>query len=240
MIYLTGDHPCEKCVIIHSNWIVGGEAKTYRFKEDSLWRVDTNKYYSDITAKYLTYNNLIGVKSTVQEELHSLKTALIISELLNRILILPDFTCKGCSSGSCKTPKNRCSFLSHGEIAVLDKYFGGSYREHAFFDNPLVPEEIKMSNSRPIQFTTTNKTVSSDPPEVVQFFKNTDEVLPDDILAYFGSSTDSVLVFHDLRGNFKNLHDYVGSDLRNKVNAGVQPCDYRQYCTMNKARKKKN
>ena len=40
------EHPCEQCVIMHNNWIVGGGAKVYRFKEHLQWFVDTNNYYT--------------------------------------------------------------------------------------------------------------------------------------------------------------------------------------------------
>ncbi len=54
----AGDHPCEKCVVVHNNWIVSLEAKIYRFKEHHMWAVDgPNLYYTEPSRKYIIYDN---------------------------------------------------------------------------------------------------------------------------------------------------------------------------------------
>ena len=39
-------HPCASCVTVHNNWVVGTEAKVYRFKEHLQWWFDRDGYYS--------------------------------------------------------------------------------------------------------------------------------------------------------------------------------------------------
>ena len=41
-----GDWPEPATVIVHNNYIVGVEAKAYRFKEHLMWALDTDGYYS--------------------------------------------------------------------------------------------------------------------------------------------------------------------------------------------------
>jgi len=43
------EKPCDKCVIMHNNWIVGTGAKVYRFKEHLKWFVDDDQYYTSPT-----------------------------------------------------------------------------------------------------------------------------------------------------------------------------------------------
>ena len=44
-------------VVVH-NWIVGTEAKIYRFKEMLQWNFDgTDGYYTSVSRKYLVYEN---------------------------------------------------------------------------------------------------------------------------------------------------------------------------------------
>ena len=38
------DSPCSTCVIVHNNWIVGMEAKRYRFREMHMWFHDGGYY----------------------------------------------------------------------------------------------------------------------------------------------------------------------------------------------------
>ena len=49
--------PCNQCVTIHNNRILGEPAKKYRFKEAGLWYVDTNGYYSDSSRMYILFDN---------------------------------------------------------------------------------------------------------------------------------------------------------------------------------------
>ena len=172
-------------------------------------------YYSNVDAKYLTYSNPVGAQSTPEIERNSLKAALLISSILGRILILPDFTCKSCNSGACKNPKGRCSLQSLCEMAVFDEHFSLKYREHAFLNNPQVPDKIKASLSKRIHFNPHAK--SSDPStKEFQVNKNPSDITAEDIVAFFGSSKDSVLVFHSLNYNFNKLYRSVDENLRGK------------------------
>jgi hypothetical protein len=82
---------CKECVMAHNNYIGSVAAKVYRFRENLLWNVNTDHYYDNQQAKFLTYIN----KDTQHIDMNAraLKNALYISQLLNRILILPDFRC---------------------------------------------------------------------------------------------------------------------------------------------------
>ena len=88
--------------MFHNNWIVTSEAKEYRLKELGLFysvedKIDITtsrpfSYYSNMTARYLTYTSLDG-QATIEEEEEVLETALLTAIALDRILILPEFNC---------------------------------------------------------------------------------------------------------------------------------------------------
>jgi len=46
-------------LVVHNNWIVGKQAKVYRFREHLMWQYDSGaeQYYSSQTRCYLTYAN---------------------------------------------------------------------------------------------------------------------------------------------------------------------------------------
>ncbi len=151
----AGDHPCPQCAIIHNNDIVSYSNKVYRFKEHLLWMVDHNGYYSNKTAKYLTFNNppiskLRNVTRKMQHE--ALENAFMIGEMLDRIVILPKFYCGTCISEPCldSLQESRCSALAFYDMSILDKAFPGKYREHVFLKHPKVPPKIKNSISEPL------------------------------------------------------------------------------------------
>ena len=87
---------CRDCVIVHNNDIISYSNKVYRFKEHLMWTLDTNSYYSNQTAKYITFGNTIQFKTDIETrkaEIKSLKTAFLIGDILERIVILPRFHC---------------------------------------------------------------------------------------------------------------------------------------------------
>jgi len=130
--------------------------KIYRFKENLLWTVDENGYYSDPTSRFIAYENPVYLgPNTTRFELEALKSALAIAEASGRILILPSFhCCSGCeasSRGKCSSPHFRCSLLSVLRISSFDRVFGNRYREHSFLSNSLVADRIKRSvTDRPL------------------------------------------------------------------------------------------
>lgn len=131
-------------LVIHNNWIVGKEAKIYRFREHLMWLYDgDNQYYSSETRNYLTYVNPnpkssnMTRKNVTERELSALKTALTIGHLLNRVVILPRFHC-GATYWQC--PLN--SIL---HIKTFDSIFSGLYRESSFLQHPKVPVSVKQN-----------------------------------------------------------------------------------------------
>ena len=135
-----GQPPCPECVIVHNNYMGSIAAKKYRFQENSLWMVDTDGYYSSTDAKYLTYSNPLSLgEHTYSVEIHSLKSALVLGVLLNRIVVLPKFHCCNCKTRKCYQGNYRCSLLHLIKLKTFDTAFSGKYREASFFSNPLVP-----------------------------------------------------------------------------------------------------
>ncbi|ESO03083.1 hypothetical protein HELRODRAFT_173963 [Helobdella robusta] len=142
--------PCVECAIMHNNYLGSVAAKLYRLKENHFWIIDSKGYYSDPNAKYITYDNPVHFEKirTMDIEISSLKSALAIASVLNRILILPPFHCCNCHpDNKCSHPKYRCSLLSMLRISKFDQYFKLKYREHSFLDHPLVPDAVKSSVS---------------------------------------------------------------------------------------------
>ena len=146
----AGKH-CADCVMVHNNYLGSLAAKIYRFKENLLWKDDTDQYYSSTSAKYLTYENpyFFGDK-TWEYEINALKTAMTIAKSLNRIVILPKFHCCQCEKQRCENERHRCSMLSLLNVKSFDAELFGKYREHVFLRNQLVPKQYKeiQSNQR--------------------------------------------------------------------------------------------
>ena len=172
--------PCRGCIVVHNNWIVGMAAKVYRAKELHHWMYDEDQYYTSTTRKYLTYNNT----QPHSVQLKTLKGALTVAKILDRILILPKFNCL-------RNPKlnqsEECPLNSVANVEKFDKAF--SYREHSFLSHPLVPKLIKSSVAHVIFNSRTHKT-------------------SDDIKTNFGNFDQSVLVFDSLHwaGDIPSKH----------------------------------
>lgn len=141
---------CEKCVMAHNNYIGSVAAKKYRFKENLLWVVDDESYYSNSSVKYLMYASDVvfnDERIAIKMEALALRNALYIAHLLQRILILPSFRCCNCRTLTCDHPRHKCSLLTMVRIKTFDEYFQGKYREHAFLKHSLVPDQVKHSTS---------------------------------------------------------------------------------------------
>ena len=127
--------------LVHHNWIVGTIAKEYRMKEAHMWVLDERGYYSNRTAKYITYRNYytnILANSTLVSIFQgkALRNALAIAKITNRILILPKFHLQ-----NLEVPAQ--FKLS---ISKLYSEFGDMIRESSFLENLMVP--LSVSNSK--------------------------------------------------------------------------------------------
>ncbi len=129
-IFYVGDD----CVMFHNNWIVSSNAKEYRLKELGLYH-SMDSYYSNSTAKYITYESLSPDSSIGQEE-KVLASALLTAIALNRILILPEFKCHRDNEIEIQNeelfnhPQNVCTMNTYWCIRQFDEAFALYYREH--------------------------------------------------------------------------------------------------------------
>ena len=118
-VMFNGDSDCDDCVLVHNSWIIGKASKVYRFKETGAWDVDAGRYYSNQRAKYLSFDNPFTfghADATLEQEIESLKTALIIGALLDRIVLLLSF--------HCRDAENRCSMIAYFKLFVFNKNIG--------------------------------------------------------------------------------------------------------------------
>ena len=217
----AGDNPCNKCVIVHNNYIAAFSNKRYRFKEHLLWDLDNNGYYSNKTAKYIMYDNrrTFGEATKTMEE-NALKTALLLGSLFNRIVILPKFFCYLCPYPICKGMQNtpKCSAYAHFNITIFDRVFYGKYREHAFLNHKKVPENVKQSVSEPI-FINTNMSVHPDIQKTLRqegvkhFFSPSDLYLgasEEELHTWFYQFQNlSIVRFHSLYGNVVSPDNHI-------------------------------
>lgn len=120
--------------MFHNNWIVSSNAKEYRLKELGLYH-SMDSYYSNSTAKYITYESLSPDSSIGQEE-KVLASALLTAIALNRILILPEFKCHRDNEIEIQNeelfnhPQNVCTMNTYWCIRQFDEAFALYYREH--------------------------------------------------------------------------------------------------------------
>jgi hypothetical protein len=121
----------------------------------------TGGYYSNASARYLTYENPTQLNWSSaadnwrEQQLKALKSALAVGRVLNRIVILPIFHCK---SG------NRfldCPLSSLVKIIPFDRQFNASYRESSFLLNRKVPHSVRYSVASRYDFSNSSKVVSS-------------------------------------------------------------------------------
>ncbi len=238
----SGDNPCKTCVLVHDNWLVGGEAKVYRLKEFLLWVVDRDGYYSRKTTKYLYFENPMDFYySSKKYEEDTLKAAMAIGHILNRTVILPTFHCYGCKYGACKNEARHCSLNTHFSIKIFDASFKGHYREHMFLQHPKVPAEIKDSQSPVIliesmlaknnmydpRFKNAEYDVTFTPKDVFR------GAMSDEILEWFKTPKFEkfhVLRFHSLYGAFAGfLPSHKDLNFNYRLQSGFIHADYRQY-----------
>lgn len=197
-------------LVVHNNWIVGKEAKIYRFREHLMWLYDgEDQYYSSNTRKYLTYrnpdpdtksSNVASRKNVTESELSALKTALTIGHLLNRTVILPRFHCV-------TNTYQQCPLNSLIHIKTFDSVFSGRYRENSFLRHPKVPVSVKR-NSVYIHFNHT--------------------------LQGLVSGTDIMSLFGELRAKVLNLNSLqrvkidVDENFSSELQTAIRRSRYRQ------------
>ena len=222
------DNPPSQEVILHNNWIVSMEAKIYRFKELLLWQVDSG-YYSNPDRKYLIYDNPqdFGFTNTQKQETDALISALLIGNLLRRVVILPTFTCHNCKYGACKVPSRKCAFNTHYKISSFDKVLGESYREHVFLDNSLVPDTVKTQSN----FYFIRHTQSAEITGVNILTPANVEAGPTamEIVEWFVDKSEPVLRFHSMYNILTTLRIDLKEDYDKIMKAIDEKTDYRQY-----------
>ena len=137
---------CHECVMTHNNYVGTADAKIYRFKENLMWSLDQDGYYSDEKAQYMMYSSE-GDESqkTWLEEVQALHNALVMAKMSDRILVLPTFRCCDCKSNTCANPNHKCSLMHTLKLNTFNAKFGEKYREHVFFEHSKVPENLKTS-----------------------------------------------------------------------------------------------
>lgn len=76
---------------IHNNWLDGSEIKKYRFREINKWAIDSPEYFSTQARKYQAFHEPSLADTSWDSVRNSLRSAIAISRILNRTLILPKF-----------------------------------------------------------------------------------------------------------------------------------------------------
>jgi len=198
-------------VVVHNNWIVGKNAKVYRFREHLMWLYDgTDNYYSSKTRNYLTYTNPKSPEATIARQLEALKSAFAIGHLLNRVVILPRFLCS-------RNNARECPLNSLIRISRLDSYFNDQYRESSFLRHRKVPAAVKRSlyDGEKALLRTNGSDTRITSREVLQLFRNI---------------TARVLNVGSLLGVKVSLDDKADDEAFNlKIQRGIRRASYRQY-----------
>ena len=226
----AGDNECHTCVVIHNNFIVTLAAKVYRARETGLWDYDGNEYYSSLHRKYLLFDNPYDFgdyNTTQEEELKSLKSALAISYLLNRTLILPRFHCNSSSW---------CSLLSFYRLTKFEKQFSWMYREHSFLKHRKVPSALLMSRSRKYFIASARATTLFEMAELqskdVILFEPRDPTQgarSSEIIDWFSGQSASLLMFHSLYDAFHLFEDPITQiEFNRRLKDGLQRAPYKQ------------
>jgi len=205
--------------------------------------VDDSNYYSNSTARYITYDNPTDFESnTTRLELEALKSALAIAVASRRILILPSFhCCSGCALNSpvkCSYPHFRCSLLSILRITVFDRVFGNRYREHSFLSNRLVPDKIKHSLSVKPTFINASalpegwNSIDANAVEFLTVSNYSHGATLQEVVRWISEHNETAVIrFHSLYGNsvdWENDPEF-GSKLKHSLSVAFDCSDYEQW-----------
>ena len=145
--HFYNEPPCPDCVMAHSNYIGTAAAKRYRLRENLLWNVDVDGYYSSDATRYLVYDNPYDLaERSMHMEKTALNNAFLVARLCGRVVILPTFRCCDCAGKECAIMRRRCSLLSVLDVKRFEEATGGQYREHSFLRHPLVKASLKHSS----------------------------------------------------------------------------------------------
>ena len=224
--------------MIHGNWIVSGAAKKYRFREHFMWFYDKDGYYSDAKGKYIQYENTLDEDQVGKDDIHqlekeALEAALTLGFLLNRIVILPSFTCKGCTPSSMCFPSTykRCALNAQFRVSAMDTNFENLYREHTFLENKMVPEILKTSVSKTMVIDTSTfqkyKAFHKIDSQRSELFIPKDArqgANVEEVNTWFSKYEGvSVLKFHSLYGSVRKLPNISKyKDFNRRLHDGVQ------------------
>ena len=216
---------CPKCEVVHNNWIVGREAKVYRFREHLMWMYDKNGYYSSRASRYLAYGNppfrqVMTANESAVRELRALRNALAVGEILDRIVILPRFHCFTFDTFEC--PLNGIL-----DMTAFDGVFSGRYRENSFLEHPKVPGDVKLNRSASYRFLRSSGVVppAEAPSSAKTVVFKQDRVTEGDVRRWFRDVGEKILVFHSLYGDFDFSTD---AEIDEKYSKAFHRCDYRQ------------
>lgn len=205
-----GNDPCKECVIVHNNYIGSAAAKRYRFRENLLWVVDRDGYYSNPQTRYIIYSNpyYFGHETWVME-IGALRSALAIALITKRVLVLPKFHCCDCKRKRCEAERHRCSLLSVLKLRTFDEVFKGKYREHTFANNPKVSSALrslldsKKATSFIIQANIYQNVSHDSIRERILLSQNSTSGASDgEVRAWFGENHEPVIHFHSMYGAF--------------------------------------
>jgi len=195
-----------------------------------------------------------SVESNDAEELTSLKAALALGQMLNRVVILPRFHCSkpaaaiGDDDGGLRTAKRRwnkrfvaspristtptheCPLNCLLNVTAFDAQFEGLYRESSFLRHPLVPTTVSDNRSLPQDVHRWLGTNADDTGAGDGLLPATTVHLSvDDVVRLFGSLPHHVLVFHSLyrvKPRFASVDEQRTFD--NRVRKAFRRGTYRQ------------
>jgi len=224
-------------------YVLPFNVQIYRFKENLLWTIDENGYYSDLTARYITYENPLDLgPNTTRFELEALKSALAVAVASGRILILPSFhCCSGCAADSrakCSNPQFRCCLLSILRIRTFDHVFGNHYREHSFMSNRLVPDHIKRGiSTRPVFINASAllevwHSIDVNAVHVVTAANYSNGATLNEVVRWMSEHNETTVIrFHSLYGNSVDWENDLefGSKLKHWFSAAFDCSEYEQW-----------
>ena len=224
------DDPCistnkSNCpvIVLHNTCILTKAAKIYRFREHLMWLYDgKDKYYSSKTRKYITFTNqkpasLLSQIQLTKLQVSTLRTALAIGYIINRVVLLPKFHCKTSKSNGLKP----CPLNSLIRIGTFDSFFSGQYRESSFLWHPLVPQIVKQS-SKYQQLVSHNSSLSST--------SSVYTVTSDNVSSVYRGLNDSVINCGNLEGIRIIFRNYSNSsEFQTKIRKAFKLSVYNQF-----------